>query len=270
IAQPPLYKVTRGKSEQYLKDQRTFEDYLIDQGLDESRLVLASGEELAGLDLRGVVEETRQMRVLVDNLHHRYSPTIVEQATICGALSKAVLDDPARAEAAATTLATRLDILADAYEQGWSGRVGEDGGIVVTRTLRGVAETHALDAGLIASLDARKLDAHSTRLKEIFAEPAHLKRKETTTIVHGPGELLDAVFAQGRKGIAMQRYKGLGEMNPEQLWETTLDPNIRSLLQVRVKEADDAGEIFTRLMGDDVEPRRDFITENALNATLDA
>ncbi len=270
IAQPPLYKVTRGKSEQYLKDQKAFEDYLIDQGLEDTRLVLSSGEEIAGLDLKGLIEEARQIRSLVDNLHHRYLPFIVEQAAIAGALSKALLDDRAKAEAAATRLAERLDVLADAYEQGWSGHVGEDGGIVVTRTLRGVAETRTLDAGLIGSLDARKLDGHAARLSEIFGRPAHLRRKETTTVVHGPGELLDAVFAQGRKGIAMQRYKGLGEMNPEQLWETTLDPNIRSLLQVRVKEADDAGEIFTRLMGDEVEPRRDFITENALTANLDA
>ncbi|MCE1238277.1 MAG: DNA topoisomerase (ATP-hydrolyzing) subunit B [Hyphomicrobiales bacterium] len=270
IAQPPLYKVTRGKSEQYLKDQKTFEDYLVDQGLDETRLVLSSGEELAGLDLRSLVEEARQIRHLVDNLHHRYSPMVIEQAAIAGALSKALLDDPVSAEAAAKRLAERLDVLADSYEQGWSGRLGDDGGVVVSRVLRGVAETHQLDAGLITSLDARKLDAHSARLAEIFAGPAALRRKEATTAVHGPGELLDAVFAQGRKGIAMQRYKGLGEMNPGQLWETTLDPNIRSLLQVRVKEADDAGEIFTRLMGDEVEPRRDFITENALNANLDA
>ncbi len=270
IAQPPLYKVTRGKSEQYLKDQKAFEDYLIDQGLEDTRLVLATGEEIAGLDLKGLIEEARQIRGLVDNLHHRYLPFIVEQAAIAGALSKALLEDRAKAEAAATRLAERLDVLADAYEQGWSGHVGEDGGIVVTRTLRGVAETRTLDAGLIGSLDARKLDGHAARLSEIFGRPAHLRRKETTTVVHGPGELLDAVFAQGRRGIAMQRYKGLGEMNPEQLWETTLDPNIRSLLQVRIKEADDAGEIFTRLMGDEVEPRRDFITENALTANLDA
>ncbi len=270
IAQPPLYKVTRGKSEQYLKDQKTFEDYLIDQGLDETRLVLANGEELAGLDLRALVEEARQIRLLVDNLHHRYTPTVIEQAAICGALSKTLLDEPERAEAAAQALAARLNVLADAYEQGWAGSVGEDGGIVVARTLRGVLETRTLDAGLIASLDARKLDAHSPRLNEIFSSSAHLRRKETTTIVHGPGELLDAIFAQGRKGIAMQRYKGLGEMNPEQLWETTLDPNIRSLLQVKVREADDADGIFNRLMGDEVEPRRDFITENALTATLDA
>jgi DNA gyrase subunit B len=270
IAQPPLYKVTRGKSEQYLKDQKAFEDYLIDQGLEDTRLVLSTGEEIAGLDLKGLIEEARQIRGLVDNLHHRYLPFIVEQAAIAGALSKALLEDRAKAEAAAARLAERLDVLADAYEQGWAGHVGEDGGIVMTRTLRGVAETRTLDAGLIGSLDARKLDGHAARLSEIFGRPAHLRRKETTTVVHGPGELLDAVFAQGRRGIAMQRYKGLGEMNPEQLWETTLDPNIRSLLQVRIKEADDAGEIFTRLMGDEVEPRRDFITENALTANLDA
>ena len=270
IAQPPLYKVTRGKSEQYLKDQKTFEDYLIDQGLDETRLVLAGGEELAGADLRAVVDEARVIRHGIDNLHHRYLPRIVEQAAICGALDKRILDDEARAAEIAATLADRLDALADEFEKGWSGVVAEDGGIVVTRTLRGVTETRTLDAGLIASADARKIDSHAARLKEIFTSAATLRRKETSTVVHGPNDLLDAIYAQGRKGIAMQRYKGLGEMNPEQLWETTLDPNIRSLLQVRVKEADDAGEIFARLMGDEVEPRRDFIQENALAANLDA
>ncbi|TBW40440.1 DNA topoisomerase (ATP-hydrolyzing) subunit B [Siculibacillus lacustris] len=270
IAQPPLYKVTRGKSEQYLKDQKTFEDYLIHQGLDDTRLVLGTGEEIAGMDLAALADECRQVRHVVDNLHHRYSGAIVEQATICGALDKRVLDDPERAATAAAALATRLDTLADSYEKGWSGHVGEDGGIVVTRTLRGVAETRILDAGLIGSLDARRLDAHAARLSEVFSTPTSLRRKESTIAVHGPIELLTAIFAQGRKGITMQRYKGLGEMNPEQLWETTLDPNMRSLLQVRVREADDAGEIFTRLMGDEVEPRRDFIIENALTANLDA
>ncbi|MER2605063.1 MAG: DNA topoisomerase (ATP-hydrolyzing) subunit B [Siculibacillus sp.] len=270
IAQPPLYKVTRGKSEQYLKDQKAFEDYLIDQGLDETRLVLSTGEEIAGMDLKALIEEARQVRHLVDNLHHRYTPAVIEQASICGALSKSLLDEPEKAEAAAAALAARLDVLADEFEKGWTGSVGEDGGIVVTRTLRGVAETRTLDAGLIGSLDARKLDGHSARLREIFSGAAVLRRKETSTVVHGPGALLDAVFNQGRKGISMQRYKGLGEMNPSQLWETTLDPNIRSLLQVRVREADDADGIFNRLMGDEVEPRRDFITENALTANLDA
>ncbi len=270
IAQPPLYKVTRGKSEQYLKDQKAFEDYLIDQGLDETRLILGSGEEVAGLDLRAIVEEARIIRHGIDNLHHRYLPRIVEQAAICGVLDKAILDDAERAAAAAALLAARLDDLADEFEKGWAGHVGEDGGITVTRTLRGVTETRILDAGLIASADARKIDSHAGRLKEIFTSAAALRRKETTTAVHGPNDLLDAVFAQGRKGITMQRYKGLGEMNPSQLWETTLDPNIRSLLQVRIREADDAGEIFSRLMGDEVEPRREFIQANALSANLDA
>ena len=270
IAQPPLYKVTRGKSEQYLKDQKAFEDYLIDQGLDETRLVLATGEEIAGLDLKNLVEEARIIRALVDHLHHRYTPAVIEQATICGALSKSLLDEPEKAAGAAAALAKRLDALADEFEKGWVGEVAEDGGIRVSRTLRGVLETRHIDAGLLASFDARKLDGHSARLGEIFSAAATLRRKESAITVHGPSDLLDAVFAQGRKGIAMQRYKGLGEMNPGQLWETTLDPNIRSLLQVRVKEADDAGEIFNRLMGDEVEPRREFITENALTANLDA
>ncbi|MDR3374571.1 MAG: DNA topoisomerase (ATP-hydrolyzing) subunit B [Ancalomicrobiaceae bacterium] len=270
IAQPPLYKVLRGRSELYLKDQKAYEDYLIETGLEDSVLRLADGEERTGLDLRAVVDEARAVRGLLDGLHTRYDRGVIEQAAIAGALDRSILIDTERAEKAAAEIAHRLDTLADEFERGWHGSIDDDGGLIFRRTLRGVAEAHRIDAALIASADARKLDAHAKHLRDIYGTAAELKRKEVLTAVHGPRTLLDAVFAQGRKGISMQRYKGLGEMNPEQLWETTLDPNARSLLQVRVRDLVDADDTFTKLMGDDVEPRREFIQENALTATLDA
>ncbi|MDR3493325.1 MAG: DNA topoisomerase (ATP-hydrolyzing) subunit B [Ancalomicrobiaceae bacterium] len=270
IAQPPLYKVLRGRSEQYLKDQKAYEDYLIDGGLEDCVLKLADGEERSGLDLRAVVDEARIVRGVLDGLHSRYDRGVIEQAAIAGALDRLILVEPERAEKAATEIAARLDRLADEFERGWHGAIDDDGGLIFRRTLRGVGEAHRIDAALIASADARKLDAHAKHLREIYGTAAELKRKEVLTAVHGPRTLLDAVFVQGRKGIAMQRYKGLGEMNPEQLWETTLDPNARSLLQVRVRDLIDADDTFTKLMGDEVEPRREFIQENALAATLDA
>jgi DNA gyrase subunit B len=270
IAQPPLYKVSRGRSEQYLKDQPAFEAYLVDTGLEDCVLRLANGEERSALDLRAIVDEARNVRFLLDGLHSRYDRSVIEQAAIAGALDRTILLDDARAAAAATQVAARLDSVADEFEKGWSGGIDEDGGFIFRRTLRGVTEVARIDAALLASADARKLDAHSAHLAEIYGSIAELKRKDTLTPVYGPRALLDAVFAQGRKGISMQRYKGLGEMNPEQLWQTTLDPNARSLMQVRIREVVDADDTFTKLMGDEVEPRRDFIQANALTATLDA
>ena len=270
IAQPPLYKVTRGRSESYLKDEKALEDYLVEQGLDDAVLKLGSGETLAGRDLRAVVDEARTVRNLLDGLHHRYDRTLVEQAAIAGVLTPAVLDDLVKAGEAADDIARRLDVLAEEYEKGWAGEAREDGGIVLARTLRGVREAHWIDPALIHSADARKLDSYSKRLQEVYQRPAELKRREVSTTIRGPRDLLDAVYGAGRRGIALQRYKGLGEMNAEQLWETTLDPNARSLLQVKVREADDSDDIFTKLMGDEVEPRREFIQENALTANLDA
>ncbi|MBT9292780.1 DNA topoisomerase (ATP-hydrolyzing) subunit B [Prosthecodimorpha staleyi] len=270
IAQPPLYKVARGKSEQYLKDQKAFEDYLINMGLEESALRLASGEERAGLDLRAVVDEARAVAAILDGLHHRYDRDVVEQAAIAGALTPSVLNDVEKGREAAAYVARRLDIQADEFSKGWVGDAKPDGSLLFTRTLRGVTEERWVDAALLASADARKLDAHAAHLQEIYEKAAELKRKDVVTQIRGPRGLLEAVFAQGRKGISMQRYKGLGEMNPGQLWETTLDPNARTLLQVSLREAEDNDEIFTRLMGDEVEPRREFIQENALSANLDA
>jgi DNA gyrase subunit B len=264
IAQPPLYKVKRGNSEQYLKDQEALENYLIDTGLEDCTLTLASGEVRSGHDLRDVVEKARAVAGILDGLHSRYDRDVVEQAAIAGALNPDVHDDPVRAAEAAAYIARRLDILADEFERGWEGKVLDNGDLVFERTVRGVREAATIDAALLGSADARKLDARTQNLQEVYVKAATLARKGSETAIRGPRALLDAVFVQGRKGIAMQRYKGLGEMNAEQLWETTLDPNVRSLLQVKVREADAADDIFTKLMGDDVDPRRAFIQENAL------
>ncbi len=274
IAQPPLYKVMRGKSALYLKDERAFEGYLIDQGIDEARLELSSGEVRTGQDLRAAIDDALGVRTLINGLHSRYSRTVAEQAAIAGALNPAVLADTARAMAAAEEVARRLDDVAEETERGWTGRINPanegGGGLIFERTVRGVKEIALLDAALIGSADARQLDRYSARLKEIYSNRPKLIRKDVSEVISGPMKLLDIVFTTGRKGVTMQRYKGLGEMNAEQLWETTLDPNVRSLLQVKVHDATDADSLFSRLMGDEVEPRREFIQENALSvANLD-
>ncbi len=174
----------------------------------------------------------------------------------------------------ATRIAQRLDLIAEETERGWEGRTATSndgtGGYIFERTVRGVREYAQIDMGLVNSADARALDRYAGRLGEVYGEPPVLRRKEASETISGPLALLDAVFAAGRKGLTMQRYKGLGEMNAEQLWETTLDPNVRSLLQVRISDATDADALFSRLMGDEVEPRREFIQENALSvANLD-
>jgi DNA gyrase subunit B len=267
IAQPPLYKVSRSKAQQYLKDERALEDYLIEQGIDGALLRLGSGEERAGLDLRSVLEEARLVRNLISGLHSRYDHTTVEQAAIVGALKP--ISDPATAQSQADAIAVRLNTLSEDTERTWTGRV--DGhGLVLERIVRGVKQLTILDAALLGSADARKLDEHAASLGEVYAKPAQFTRKGDEQAIHGPAALFEAVTAIGRKGIALQRYKGLGEMNPEQLWETTLDRNVRSLLQVRVKDVIDADDIFNKLMGDVVEPRREFIQSNALSvANLD-
>jgi DNA gyrase subunit B len=269
IAQPPLYKVNKGKSETYLKDQRAFEDYLIDTGLEEARLELASGEARAGADLRDIVEQARGITRVIDDLHSRYARFVVEQAAIGGAFEQKHLLSAEQANRLAVAIALRLDALADETERGWSGRLGNEG-YVFRREVRGVVEAHVLDRGLIGSLEARRLNERHTHLSEIYAGPAKLRRKDVETPVFGPRSLLQAVFDAGRTGIALQRYKGLGEMNPEQLWETTLNRDTRTLLQVKIGDLGEADEIFARLMGDIVEPRRDFIQANALTvANLD-
>ncbi len=274
IAQPPLYKVTRGKSSQYIKNETAFEEYLIDSGLDETSLELVSGEVRTTNDLRVVINDALAVRHLLQGLNTRYDRAVVEQATIAGALNPEAISDTVKAQELVAEVAARLDLIAEETEKGWTGRLAtpDDGvdGFVFERSLRGVKETVTLDMALLGSADARQLDRYAARLHDIYSQPPVLRRKEKADAVAGPMALLDAVFAAGRKGLSLQRYKGLGEMNAEQLWETTLDPNARSLLQVKVNDATDADSLFSRLMGDDVEPRREFIQDNALSvANLD-
>jgi len=271
IAQPPLYKVNRGKSEQYLKDERALEDYLIATGIEDAVLRLASGEERAGEDLRRLVEDARAIRNILNGLHSRYKRKVIEQAAIAGVLRSDVTGNPQNAAEAAAYIARRLDALEDETERGWQGRYDEDG-FHFERTVRGVKETAIIDQALLGSADARKLDEYAPSLQQIFRRPtppAMLRRKDENVAIHGPVGLFEALTTAGRKGISMQRYKGLGEMNPEQLWETTLDINARSLLQVKIKEVDEANVLFDQLMGDVVEPRRQFIQDNALSASVD-
>jgi DNA gyrase subunit B len=269
IAQPPLYKVSRGKSEQYLKDERALEDFLIATGLEEAVLKLASGETRAGADLRILVEQARTIRGVLQGLHSRYNRQVVEQAAILGVLHSRVFGDPAKATAAAPYIAKRLDAMADETERGWQGEFTEGLGFQFERMIRGVKEVAIIDPALLGSADARKLDEFAVSLQEVYPRQGSLRRKDEETPIHGPVGLFEAVTATGRKGLSLQRYKGLGEMNPSQLWETTLDTNARSLLQVKVKEGEEADNIFAELMGDLVEPRRDFIQKNALNASVD-
>jgi len=274
IAQPPLYKVTRGKQSQYLKNEQAMEDYLIDLSLDDTALELSNGEVRTGQDLRAVIATALQMRTVLSGLHSRYDRSVVEQATIAGAMDVAALADPGRAAATAEEVAARLDMIAEETERGWTGRVNPSndgtGGYIFERTVRGVKEVMILDAGLIGSADARALNSLVPKLREVYAEPPVLRRKEVADTIAGPIALIDLVFAFGRKGLTVQRYKGLGEMDAEQLWETTLDPEARSLLQVKVHDATDADSLFSQLMGDEVEPRKNFIQDNALNvANLD-
>ncbi|MFA7307393.1 MAG: DNA topoisomerase (ATP-hydrolyzing) subunit B [Hyphomicrobium sp.] len=266
IAQPPLYKVARGKAQSYLKDERALENYLIDQGLVDAVLVTGDGTERAGRDLRDIVEQARQISGGINGLHSRYNRNVVEQGAIGGIFNPAYLQSATEATAAAARVAKRLDDISEEMETGWEGRFGNDG-FVFKREVRGVTEVHFLDRALLGSLDARRLNERHAHLVEVYDKPAKLKRKDKVEAVFGPRSLLDAVYATGRKGIELQRYKGLGEMNPEQLWETTLDPDVRTLLQVKVGDLAEADEIFAKLMGDVVEPRREFIQENALNVS---
>ena len=267
IAQPPLYKVARGKSEQYLKDEVALENYLITAGLEDAVLRLAAGEERAGEDLQTLVHEARIIRNVLHGLHSRYNRQVVEQAAIAGVLNPAIFEDQQKAVEAAQYIARRLNALAEETERGWQGSFAD--GFRFERTVRGVKEVAIIDQALLGSADARKLDEYAPSLQAIYPKHGLLRRKEEEVAVHGPVALFEAVTATGRKGLSLQRYKGLGEMNPDQLWETTLDTNARSLLQVKVKEGEEADNIFAELMGDLVEPRRDFIQSNALSASVD-
>jgi DNA gyrase subunit B len=269
IAQPPLYKVARGKSEQYLKNELALEDYLVGTGSDGTVLKLATGEERGGQDLLSIVDTARAVRTTLMGLHSRYNRAVVEQAAIAGVLNIDILKTEEHADQAAEYIAHRLDAISDETERGWEGDADATG-FTFKRTVRGVLEVAKIDLALLGSADARKLDEHAPHLQDIYKKAAGLQRREDLLPVHGPIGLVEAMLAAGRKGVTLQRYKGLGEMNPGQLWETTLDVNVRSLLQVRVKEGDEADDTFTRLMGDEVPPRREFIQANALTASVDA
>ncbi|MGK6323365.1 DNA topoisomerase (ATP-hydrolyzing) subunit B [Sphingomonas sp. DT-51] len=290
IAQPPLYKATRGRSEVYLKDDAALDEYLVDAGLGAMALDRGA-EALTGAHLRPLVEHARRMRTLMRYVPRRYDPVIIETLALGGALAPDLTRE-ARAEAVAE-VTRRLD--QGDSEATWSARLTEEGGIHLERLWRGVTDHHIVEPAFLASAEARKLHTLAAEQAENFAHASKLvpvkgaaveapadavatdeEGEETVTVGRGeslvarPSQLLDAILAAGRKGLAIQRYKGLGEMNAEQLWETTLDPSNRSMLKVAIDQADVADEIFTRLMGDVVEPRREFIQENALSvANLD-
>ena len=263
IAQPPLYKVSRGKSEVYLKDQPALEDYLIEMGVEGAVLRLKNGEELAGADLQRVIDGARQFRRILEAFPTNYPRNILEQAALAGAFDSGKAD--ADLQAVADQVAVRLDQVAAEYEKGWQGRITQDHGIRLARILRGVEEIRTLDGAVLRSGEARRLSEISKQTRDVYSDPAKLSRKDRDVEIHGPVDLLNAVLTEGEKGLSLQRYKGLGEMNPEQLWETTLDPEARTFLQVKVNQSSDADEIFTKLMGDVVEPRREFIQKNALS-----
>jgi DNA gyrase subunit B len=269
IAQPPLYKATRGKSERYLKDERELTQYLIGEGSSNAVFTLHTGETVAGADFDALVTKARAAVAALDGFPRHYPRFLLEQAAIAGALNPEVLADATRAADTATYIARRLDQLSDETEQGWHGEPTPDGGLKFWREVRGVRETVAIDGAVISSADARKLDRLASDLQAAYLQAGKLTRKDETIEVRAPSQLLDAIFEWARKGLALQRYKGLGEMNAEQLWETTLDDNARTLLLVKVEHADEADDLFAKLMGDIVEPRREFIQENALRAALD-
>ena len=263
IAQPPLYKASRGKSEVYLKDQAAMDDYLIEQGTDSTLLRLGDGSELAGEDLKRVVQEARQLKRVLDAFPTHYPRHILEQAAIAGAFVPGAVD--ANLQGVADKVAARLDLIALEYERGWQGRITQDHGIRLARILRGVEEVRTLDGPMLRSGEARKTGSFTKSLQEIYNVPANLVRKDRSQVIYGPLGLLNAILTEGEKGLAIQRYKGLGEMNPDQLWETTLDPDARTLLRVTVDDMAEADDLFTKLMGDVVEPRREFIQQNALS-----
>ncbi|PIB23129.1 DNA gyrase subunit B [Amylibacter kogurei] len=263
IAQPPLYKVARGKSEVYLKDQTALDDFLIEQGVDGASLTLEDGSVITGADLARVVDEARNAQFILNAYPTHYDREILEQAAISGAFVEGRID--ADIQGVADGVANRLDKVSLEYEKGWAGRQTQDHGIRLSRILRGVEESHTLDGKCMRSGESRRMGGMTNALQEIYGGRAKLSRKDKSVDIHGPLGLLRIILEEGEKGLSLQRYKGLGEMNPDQLWETTLDPEARTLLQVKVEDLADADDLFTKLMGDVVEPRREFIQQNALS-----
>ncbi|MEN5170131.1 DNA topoisomerase (ATP-hydrolyzing) subunit B [Brevundimonas pondensis] len=265
IAQPPLYKVSKGKQHRYVKDQAEMDAYLIEEGCADAELDLSNGERRMGLDLQALVREAKAFKALVDRLAARAPAFAIEQSALAGLFTEGGVELENRAASAAE----RLNLYAEEGDGPWSGDRAEQGGVVFSRVRRAVSETIVLDEQLGRSLDARRLAERAATFEGLFDKPAVYRRKDKTTTIRGPLDLLNAVLDAGKKGMAIQRYKGLGEMNPEQLWETTLDVNARTLLQVKVEHGDDADDLFAKLMGDVVEPRREFIQDNALDAAVD-
>ena len=270
IAQPPLFRAKRGGSV-YLKDERALEDYLLEGSLEETVFRLHDGAERAGADLKQIVERARRAKALMTPLlQHLGNPDVIEQAAILGAFNPDLLGEREKALQVADFIARRLDGLVETHERGWQATVREDGAFAFSRTLRGVTETHVIDGAVMRSAEARRLDEMAGELQEIYARPGTLVGKDAEFRVTGPLHLVELIMNIGSRGVTIQRYKGLGEMNPDQLWETTLDPNARTLLQVKVNHVDEAEDVFSTLMGEIVEPRREFIQANALKvANLD-
>ena len=268
IAQPPLYRAKRGNEERYLKDDDALDNFLLDKVLADARLGYANGEVLAGEDLRG---HSTFLRLSYDRLKRLGAPagipiSLLEQAAIVGALTP----DENRVNNVAADLAARLNAVSLPAERSWVVSANSGGGLTLARTVRGVAEIHKLDAATMRSAEARWLNDRAEELARRFAEPALLALDRNEAQVAGPATAFERIIAQGRKGLSIQRFKGLGEMNPDQLWKTTLDPAVRTLLQVEVGDTEEAEGVFSTLMGDVVEPRRDFIVGNALKvANLD-
>ena len=269
IAQPPLYRAKRGQSETYLKDDKELDDYLTRNGSEGATLHLSNGSSLAGNDLVSLVDKAREAKAMIAVLSRRIGSQIVtEQCAIAGVMGPHGFD---HAKDAASYVAQRLNQLSDNLKQGWTGEYNaSEQNITFKRTVRGVTEVYVLDAQLIKTPEARELDGMVGDLQEAYGKPAVLETKDSKETIDGPTKLSELIQQIGKKGLAVNRYKGLGEMNPDQLWETTLDPNQRTLLQVKINHSEEAAEVFSTLMGDVVEPRRDFIQENALKvANLD-
>ncbi len=272
IAQPPLFKVKRGNAgELYVKDERGLEDYLIDAALSDLTIIDGKGSTRSGKDVAELLVQARRLRNSINALTRRAgNRRIVEQVAIAGAFDDAIFEDAKKGEGYAAKVAERLNAIAPKNEQGWKGSFTPVGGYVFERTVRGVSDKIRMSPDRLRSPDARRLHGSIEWLQEIFSGSVEIRDGEKLVAkVNGPAALYDRVVEFGRKGLAISRYKGLGEMNPDQLWETTLDPNVRTLLQVNVADAVKADEIFSTLMGDVVEPRREFIQDNALKAAVD-
>jgi DNA gyrase subunit B len=271
IAQPPLYRAKKGERVQYLKNERELEDHLIEEGIRDAILRLHDGTQIAGPHLRAVVDESRAARAMINGLARRAGRReLIEQAAIAGALNQPAFSDRANAPATATYIAKRLNAIMPTLEAGFAATVDAKGDMIFTRIVRGIPEELRIDGKIVQSPEAQKLNALRDSLQQNFLARPTLVRKDAEEKLDGPLMLVEKVMEMGRKGVAIQRYKGLGEMNPDQLWETTLDPEARTLLQVKVSQADSAESIFSTLMGDLVEPRRDFIQSHALEvANLD-